>query len=349
MKTAVNTNNQVYYTGQYWNDFPQVLEYMCKNFTGDKSRWWVTDFKDRYATQAFRNGLFLNCGNGWVEREFVDKNIVEQAVAFDYSPDLIKTADKEKGTRAIHYFRTDANKIAFPENTFDLVVNVAALHHVQYINRLCQTLCESLNENGILVNFDYIGPARNQYSARHWGYIRQVNKLLPDHIQKSPLIRPHLPSMLHTDPTEAIHSDLIIPTVSNFFEILERHDTGGGIAYEILTNNSNLNSVSKAALTPYLHKVLELDEEYTQTKKVPPLFSYFIAKPNKTILRDKEKLRSFQLEEDRREIHASKTGGTYTLSEQMKVLTHRVQNRVRTNRLVRSLKPALEWFRGGGA
>src|SRR6266498_1715698 len=315
VQTVVNDNSQVYYHGQYWNDFQRVLEYMCENFTGDKNKWWVQDFKERFCQTSFEHGLVLNCGNGWVEREFIDLGMVKCVTAFDYSMDLLHIAEKEKGERPISYFQTDVNKVDSSDNQFDLVVNVASLHHVQYINRFCRIMCSTIKENGILVNYDYIGPHRNQYSFKQWYYINRVNRSLPDSIKKSPIIKPHLPTMVLDDPTEAIHSELIIESVSRYFDIVERHDTGGGIAYELLTHNPKLKDVPADELDVHIEKILALDKEYTGLKRVPPLFSYFIAKPRKSVLSGKTKLEYYQKEEDLREEKARKRHGVYSNSQ----------------------------------
>lgn len=300
-QTAVPNSSQIYYHGQYWNDFRLVLEYMCENFTGDKSKWWVQDFKERFCEKPFEHGLVLNCGNGWVERQFVDLGMVKRITAFDYSMDLLRSAEKERGTRPISYFQTDVNKIDFRDSQFDLIINVASLHHVQYINRFCRIMCSALSENGILLNFDYIGPHRNQYPFRQWYYINRVNRLLPDSIKKTPFVKPHLPTMMFADPTEAIHSELIIESVSRYFEIFERHDTGGGIAYELLTHNPKLNNISTDELDIHITRILALDKEYTQQNRVPPLFSYFLARPKKSVLLDDIKLNDYQKIENLRE------------------------------------------------
>lgn len=294
MKTVVNSNPDVYYHEQYWNDIPLVREYMSENFTGDKNKWWVQDFKERFSIRKFDRGLFLNCGNGWVERDFIDQRIVKRAIAFDYSLDLLRMANNEKGEREIDYFQTDVNQIDFDEDQFDLVVNVAALHHVQFINRLCCILCKSLRKDGLIVNYDYVGPYRNQYSLTNWHLINHVNRSLPGFIRKTPFTRPHLPSMLVSDPTEAIHSDLIFETLSRYFDIFERHDTGGGIAYEILTHNPRIQSLPPETQNQYVNRVLSLDRKYTTQKKVPTFFSYFIAKPIKETLVNKSKVERFQ-------------------------------------------------------
>jgi SAM-dependent methyltransferase len=263
--TTVNENSTIYYSGQYWNDLPQVVAYMSEDLTGDPAKWWVRDFQERFCS-----GPVVNCGNGWVERELVDKGIVTTVAAFDYSWDLLCEAARECGSRAIHYVRADANTVSFAPDSFDVVFNVAALRHVRHLDRLCRVLCEALKPSGVLVNFDYIGPHRNQYSRRHWRRITRVNRRLPAAVVKQPLRRAHLPTRLATDPTKAIHSELILATVARHFDIFERHDTGGGIAYELLTHNPSLHALGPEAADPYVREVLTSDRHYTARGRCHP-------------------------------------------------------------------------------
>jgi SAM-dependent methyltransferase len=318
--TVVNEAHDIYYTEQYWNDLPKVLEYLCERYTGDSSRWWVVDFLDRYCSEPFERGLFLNCGNGWVEREFVDRRMVRHAVAFDYSQQLLEEAEKQRGDRAITYFQADCNRLELEPNQFDLIVNVAALHHVQYLDRLCRMLCHAIRDDGVLVNCDYIGPSRNQYSWRHWLRIRRANRVLPPSLRRPRLRRPHLATMLVTDPTEAIHSSLILDTVARYFDIVERHDAGGGIAYELLSRNPPLARASPQHRDPHIERVLALDLEATRAGKVPPLFSYFIARPRKRVLKDEARLAYWQRAEAESERVAERRRGVYSRPQYLRLL-----------------------------
>ncbi len=327
--TVTNKNSQIYYKGNYWNDLSLVLEYMSENFTGDKNKWWVEDFLERFAQTPFEIGLVLNCGNGWVERELIDKNIVKKIIAFDYSMDLLRIAKTEKNDRPISYFLTDVNKIDFRQNQFDLIINVASLHHVQFINRICFILAKALKADGILINYDYIGPHRNQYPIKQWQLINKVNRTLPNAIKKNPLKKPHLPTMLATDPTEAIHSELIIESISRYFKIFERYDSGGGIAYELLTHNPKLQTIPEKKLNIFVAKILEEDKKYTLQGRIPPLFSYFLAKPNKAILKNGYKIEHFQSIEDLREKKAMKRFGIYSWGKYLQFLASRIKVRIR--------------------
>lgn len=314
--TAVNDNSSVYYKKQYWNDIPQVHRYMCKNFTNEEKVWWVEDFKKRYAKKPFKNALFINCGNGRIEREFIDKKIVIKATAFDYSSDLLAQANTLKGKRNIHYFQADANKITLKKNTYDLIVNVAGLHHVQYINRFTFQLAGSLTKKGIMVNFDYIGPHRNQYSSKQWKLVNKVNDSLHPKLKHPRLLYPSVPVMLHEDPTEAIHSELIIEAIARYFNIVEKHDTGGGLAYLLFTHNSSIfRNLKSGIVKSEIFRLLNLDRNLTLNGTLPPLFSYFIAQPSIANTTKNKLYLTYQKSENRREVFSSLFFNVYRISD----------------------------------
>ncbi len=316
MKTIANENSKVYYQGTYWNDILQVSRFISKKLTGDENGLWIPDFKKRYAQKPFKHALFLNCGDGRWEREFVDRNIVKRVTAFDFSKDLLEKANNLKGKRSIKYILADVNKIRFKKQSFDLVVNIAALHHVQYINRLCNEILNSLKKDGYFISFDYVGPQRNQYPLLNWLIIKTVNMFLPKNIRKPNLGYPHLPTMLSMDPTEAIHSDLVSKTVYRFFNIVERHDVGGGVAYEILTHNSKINKrIINSSKNKYVDRILKLDNFLSKTGIIPIFFSYLITKPKKRDLSLIKENKYFQKMENIREKYSLELGNTYTTKD----------------------------------
>lgn len=329
MKSVIPNNSNVYYQGEYWNDIPEVYEYINNKCNFENPSSWVIDFKNRYAKKPFKNALFICCGNGWIDRTFIDENITVEADAFDYSKDLLKEAKKLKGDRKIHYFHADANKLAFPSEKYDLIVNVAGLHHVQYINKFSAELAKTLKTNGLFVHYDYIGPRRNQYSRSQWKIAKRVNSILPRYIQLDNMAYPDLPTMMLSDPTEAIHSDLIINILKRYFVFKERHDINGGLAYLLLTHNPKIKFLKPSIRKKVISKILLLDELLSKQKKVPVMFGYMIVKANKAILKDKKLLRKYQNEENIREYIAEKRRGCYSWYEYAIVVLNPIIYRIR--------------------
>jgi SAM-dependent methyltransferase len=313
--TETSTADSVYYKDLYWNDHPLVLEHLCKRLSGGlwkRGQWMTQYFKDLYAGEKpFERTLILNCGNGWVERELFDAGVLKNVVAFDYSNGLLEQARAAADGRPFEYFQADCNKIELEADSFDLVVNLAAMHHVQYINRLSRIIASCLKRDGYFLNFDYIGPHRNQYSDSQWSFMQEVYSRLPANLQGKELRKPDLTQMLIDDPTEAIHSELILENFYRYFIPVERKDLGGGIAYQIMHNN-HVMFVRNEETDQWVYNLIELDSVHTDLGTVPSLFSYFVGRPNKDLLDNFALMESLQRAENEREDAVKKNGGRYS-------------------------------------
>jgi hypothetical protein len=116
--------------------------------------------------------------------------------------------------------------------------------------------------------------------------------------------------MLQTDPTEAVHSELILATIRRYFDIDELVPVGGAIAYPLLTFNSGLFSLPDVEEREHWARyVLHMDAEYLSAHPDSSLFAYFTAQPDKSILRDVEQLERWRLQEDEREAQTASNGG----------------------------------------
>ena len=166
----------------------------------------------------------------------------------------------------------------------------------------------------MLVNYDYVGAHRNQYAADNWEMIIALDK------QSDPCFRlpninqryPHIQTMLATDPSEAIHSELIMSVLYRYFEPLWLRYLNGALAYTLLTHNKNLQQPCStgADLAKHIHKVLEADSQYAAAHRGSELFVYSIMKPRKTPPpRSVEDV--WSREEDQRERAAQQNGGVY--------------------------------------
>jgi SAM-dependent methyltransferase len=310
---TVNSDSSVYYQSGYWNELPLVQRYLNQRATGDPAVSW-SEHLAGYHGGTFAKALVLNCGNGWVERGLVQDGLVKEAVGVDYSDDLLRQAREEadKLRLPLRYAQLDTNSARWPEDGFDLVINYAAGHHIAYLDRVLRSIAEILPETGLLVSWDYVGPHRNQYPATQWEAAWDLNGSLPDGFRHGELIYPHLPTMLGTDPTEAIHSELILPTMRRYFDLEHLRALGGGLAYPVLTFNQGLFARPAEESDPVVQRVLAADEAYTDADPTArTLFAYVIAQPRKAALADSGRLAAWTDEEDERERRGAENGGRY--------------------------------------
>jgi len=272
--------NYSHYTDKYWNDLKLVVEYKNKLSTDSKNIHWIDDLLNRFANYIpFENVLIVGCGNGWLERKLYDQRIAKNFDAFDISQKYIQEAEQEKGDRPIRYFIDDINNIKNIEpKKYDAVFNFAILHHATEIDTALKNLSECLKPGGLMFNEEYVGPARNQYSEEHLEIMLSINSDLPEKFRSKNLLRPPLANF-RIEPTEAIHSDLVIPSFKKYFDMVFERNMNGGIAYQILWNNISEFEKNDEESSKWLNFILEKDAEFTSNAKVPVLFWYGVGQP----------------------------------------------------------------------
>ena len=309
----VNERSEVYYDGKYWNDLDCTFRMLNRRVSGDETINWWRHFARRTG-RVFERALILNCGNGWVEREMLDAGLIKECVGIDYSEALLNDARKAAGDRPVLYVQMNVNTEPFPTDAgpFDLVVNHAAAHHVTRLDRVFRTICTLLPEDGWFISFDYVGPHRNQYAPDAWNEAWTLNQTLPDHLRQS-MVYPSVDAAIHVDPTEAVHSELIVEVLHRYFDVDEFVPLGGALAYPVLTHNTRLFS---ADVEPHEREhwgqvVLDRDAEYLTQNPRSSLFAYFTAQPKKDVLVDQGLLADWERAENAREAQAAENGGRY--------------------------------------
>jgi SAM-dependent methyltransferase len=308
----VNDNSDVYYTDTYWNNFDVVRAHINERISGDPEMPWSEHFA-RVTGRAFRRALILNCGNGWVERDLVQQGLVEEAVGIDYSTDLLETARlaaSESGL-PLTYVQTNINDGVLPDLEFDLVVNHAAAHHIAALDRVFRAVCRILPADGWFVSFDYVGPHRNQYRTDAWDEAWRLNRQLPESLRQD-MAYPPLPVMLQVDPTEAIHSELIVETFHRYFAECEFAPVGGAIAYPLLTHNSAMfKADDDDERAGWIDRILEVDDQFLGEHPDSSLFAYFAGTPKKDVLDRSDLLEEWEAHEILREARGAEEGGEY--------------------------------------
>ena len=269
-----------YYSDQYWNDLPQIQNYINQSTTDNPDVTWIEDILTRFKEYLpFENVLIVGCGNGWLERKLYEMKIGLHFDAFDISQKYIDEAEKLSKNMPIDYFIEDINTMSNIENKkYDAVFNFAILHHATEIENATKRISEILKPEGLIFNEEYVGPARNQYSDEHLKNMIEVMSDLPSKYRSKHLLRPPLANF-RIEPTEAIHSDLVRPMFEKYFDTIYERNMNGGIAYQILWNNiENFNNDDPEA-QKWLDYLLKKDFEFSENEKVPILFWNSVGKP----------------------------------------------------------------------
>jgi SAM-dependent methyltransferase len=317
--------SDVYY-GQtiYWNNFDAINAYVNSTICGSPDIFWMDHCIRKYGVQDL--ALFLNCGNGWVERSLFERGGIRRAVGVDIAADLLAIAKSEAKILGadFEYIELDSNNERIPVRSYNCVVNHAALHHIAYLDRVLRQCCAVLPENGLLISYDYTGPHRNQYDWEAWSKVLLIWEDMPADLRGA-LNYPHLKTMLVMDPSEAVHSELIIQHVNRYFEVIEIRALGGAIAYPVLYENRPLYaSRDDPSGKRWLERIVEADRTFTQNDVSRSLFTFFVAKPKKSVLSDTAQLAEWTHQEDTREEQARKRGGRYYPITALEIINNRV-------------------------
>ena len=279
---AKSLKEYTHYSDKYWNDLEVVGKYKNKLATGNENVHWIGDILNRFKEYLpFDDVLVVGCGNGWLERQLYDLGIGKHFDAFDMSEKYINEAKELKQSRAIDYFLDDINTMSkIEDDKYDAVFNFAVLHHVTEVDNALKKLARCLKTNGLMFNEEYVGPARNQYSDQHLKHMLEVMSDLPEKFRtKVKFLRPPLENF-RVEPSEAIHSDLILPLIPKYFDIVYQRNLNGGVAYQLLHNNiQEFEDDSNTESVKWLEYLLKQDVNYTDEGKVPILFWYGVCKP----------------------------------------------------------------------
>ena len=301
-----------YYTDDaiYWNAFERVRDGMSAAVSGDAGTGWVAHVKARYGARG--TGLFISCGNGWVERDCFNAGLIRNCVGFDIMESSLAAARQNAALIGLQadYVLADGNRLALDRTSYGIAVNHGAMHHIAYLDRLLRQLHGWLAGGGIYVINDYTGAHRNQYDWETWSAVVQANHALPPPY-RARLGYAHMPTMLARDPTEAIHSELQMDLTRRYFDVREEVQYGGAIAYTLLYSNRALyrDRATEAGARVVEH-ILALDAAFLKARPDSNLFTFAVCLP-KPALPPQPMLDLWTAAENERELHASRNGGRY--------------------------------------
>ena len=310
---TVNDNVAVYYSEDYWNNLPAVAGWLNTKVSGDPDVYWGEHF-GRSQGRTFKRALVLNCGNGNVEHGLLGHGVIEEAVGVDYSADLLDEARRAAANQGLplRYHQLDANTAAFPDDEFDLVVN--------------RTRRPTTSPTSTGVPRAVPAPPRRRRVR-----VARLHRPPPQPVPVGCSTRPPTwtascptafarrcttrtcPRCSRLDPTEAIHSELIMTTMRRYFTVDEYVPLGGAIAYQLLTHNDRLFAVAPddPEQAELIARVLAADDELTAADPKQSWFAYVVARPDKARFEDEAQLAAWSAEEAEREAAAADNGGEY--------------------------------------
>lgn len=105
----------------------------AKEFSGTRRKPWpfTLEFFKKYVNESDMV-LDSGCGNG---RQFISTN----TIGLDYSAELLRQASRHSPLSLV---RADVHELPFRDNTFDVILSIAVLHHLSTAERRLDAMKE---------------------------------------------------------------------------------------------------------------------------------------------------------------------------------------------------------------
>ena len=218
--------------------------------------------------------LSVGCGAGSRERKFGKYSNFETIEGIDMAFNKIEEARKfasDLQLNNVKYTVGDFVKQEFDPSSYDVILFNSSLHHFKDIDSLLPNkILPALKNTGYLVIFEYVGPNRLQWTNSQLDFANKILKDLPPKYKfrlngksiKHRIYRPGLLRMLIADPSEAVDSESIMPSIHKYMNILEERKIGWDITHLLFKDIAH-NFVNQDHVTQnLLSYIFEREDEY---------------------------------------------------------------------------------------
>ena len=254
---------------------PAVRKRWNEKCSGDPN----IEYEDYVVSKYFTNAtglraLSIGCGTGSRERKFARYANFGRIEGIDLAASQVEEARHlaaEQNLGNIQYFTGDFSTHASESDAYDLILFNSSLHHFDNINEfLKMKVLPLLKQEGDLIIYEYVGPDRLQWTSEQLKIANRLLKQIPAKYKtrynsqriKRHIYRPGLLRMILADPSEAVDSESILPSIHKHFRIIEEKKVGWNILHILLKDIShNFLGTDRETLT-ILSQLFEEEDKY---------------------------------------------------------------------------------------
>jgi len=119
--------------------------------------------------------LDLGCGFGWHCRYAAEQG-AKSVVGIDISEKMLDKARRTTDSPVVEYIRMSIEDIAFPPESFDVIISSLAFHYIESFPDLCKKINNYLSSEGDFI-FSVEHPVFTSYVTQDWYYDSHGNRL----------------------------------------------------------------------------------------------------------------------------------------------------------------------------
>lgn len=124
--------------------------------------------KPLFPPLAGKSVLDLGCGYGWHCKYSIEKG-ASRVLGIDLSRRMIEEAGRRNGDSGIEYRVCGIEEYEYPENAWDCVISNLALHYIENIEGVFQSVYRTLKQNGVFL-FNMEHPVFTAGVGQDWVY-----------------------------------------------------------------------------------------------------------------------------------------------------------------------------------
>ncbi len=275
-----------------WSSITYFNHQKNKRLTANYTVTFASLLQQRYSPQELKTmqGLALVCGDMAAERAYFEQMSTDISFAtvhgYDLSPESVKRFSAEKFEFIPHIM--DVNDLVLPNDSFDVVVANHGIHHVYNLGGLFYQTHKAINQRGIFILEEWIGPPYLQIPLlNHIAASLLLFLLFPfrktrtNHdgrvkgiwLQYSPKT---------FDPSEACNSNELMPQLLRYFKPI-RIVTYGGLIYPMFEGVGHKIDENLLVNKIRIRIVYYLEIALTKLRIIKPLFVYGIMEKREDI------------------------------------------------------------------
>jgi len=275
-RTVSKWNNNTS-SSDFWI-IPEIRRRWNEKCTGNPNLEYEDYIVHKYLSYSkCRKMLSVGCGTGSRERKFAKYSNFDLIEGIDLASKKIDAARNhasEMNLNKIKYFVGEFSTHKFQNGSYDIILFNSSLHHFKDVLNILQTkILPLLKDKGYLLIFEYVGPNRLQWIKQQLEFANKLLTELPVEYRirfgcksiKRRIYRPGLLRMLFVDPSEAIDSESILPSIHKCFKIIEEKKIGWDITHlvfkDIAHNFLNIDTETQELLSHIFKK----EDEYLST------------------------------------------------------------------------------------
>jgi len=225
---------------------------------------------------------------GGPETYFMKSSLFQKIDVFDIAKGLIERKQegiRREGAGGIHYFHTNLNRHLFERSAYDMAFSWGTIHHIENLEHLFQQVQQALAPGGVFIVRDFVGLNRIQFTEKQLNLANSLLKCIPDPYRrkadgslKNREVCVSERRIKRYDPSEAVRSSHIVPTMKEYFTFDSFCETGGALLHPLLNGIAN-NFEKDARGKEILDALIEVEKTLTKSKLLPSDYVFLVARP----------------------------------------------------------------------